>query len=317
MKTTNQEKSVGEQLKLAREAKDWTLEEAARRTKIKRDTLALLEANAFEKLASLTYARGFIRLYARELGLDGWALLKKLNLGQVAESLSMLELHPDDLESIPKRSQTPVATSQGIGLFVILAVLGIAAIVGLWQLYVIWPDLFPKEAEVAQLETRVVQEAQQIPEIKNVKPLTPGTIPVAQPLSPTPVLEAKPAVPVEQVSKPPEAVPIAAPVAQVAPPAAPETPVTSGNKLQLTANANAADADRWVRVVGLRAGKEVTLFEGTLAAAIVAPSSEQPWIADSFIVTFREASAVEVIYNGTNYGPYPKSGPQRISMPNP
>lgn len=320
MNTTKQDKSVGEQLRLAREAKGWSLDEVARRTKLKRSCLAALEENAFEKLPSLSNTRGFIRIYARELELDGWSLLKKLNLGVSQESLDMLELHPDDLESIPKRRQPSVATSQGIGLIVVLAVLGIAAVIGLWQLYVIWPDLFPKEKEVALLENQIVQEAQQIAEVKKNEPasgLSAADAPKAQPLKPTnSVNPAMPTPPSVAPALPAAAIPIAPPVAQVEPaPAVREDVATGANKLQLIADGNAAESDRWVRVVGVRAGKEITLFESILPAASVVPSQEQAWVADSFVVTFREASAVEVIYNGTNYGPYPKPGPQRVPMP--
>jgi cytoskeletal protein RodZ len=302
MKTAGQEKSIGEQLRIAREAKGWTLEEVARRTKLKRDALALIELDAFEKLPSLSYARGFIRIYARELGLDGWSLLKKLNVGVTEESLDMLELHPDDLEAIPKRSQPPLATSQGVGLFIMLGVLGVALVVGGLRLYEIWPDLFSKGNAVKAEEIKIVEKAPAVVVAPKVEPVVDEPVPKAKPVE-NPV----PAVPVA----PPVATPVTPPVAE---PVTPEVP-SGANKLQLIASGSVPQVDRWVKVVGIRGGKEITFFEDILPAAQTAPGAEQPWVADSFVVTFREASAVEVVYNGTNYGPYPKSGPQRVAMP--
>ncbi len=305
MKTVNQEKSIGEQLRTAREERGWTLEEVARRTKLKRDALALIELDAFEKLPSLSYARGFIRIYARELGLDGWSLLKKLNLGVTDESLDMLELHPDDLESIPKRSQPPRATSQGVGLVIVLGVLGVALIIGGMKLYEVWPDLFPEEKEVIAREADVVEKAVAAVDKSKEDSATVDGVPMAKPLENP--LPAKPIAPV------PSAVPVATPVTE--PAAAVVVPATGTNKLQLIASDSVPQVDRWVKVIGIRGGKEIVLFEDILPAAQTSPGVDQPWVADSFIVTFREASAVEVIYNGTNWGPYPKQGPQRVSMP--
>jgi cytoskeleton protein RodZ len=309
MKTERQEKSVGEQLRTAREAKGWTLEEAARRTKLKRDALALIELDAFEKLPSLSYARGFIRIYARELGLDGWSLLKKLNLGVSDESLELLDLHPDDLEAIPRRNQPPLATSQGVGLFIMLGILGVALIIGGLKLYEVWPDLFPEEKKVMAAEAEIVEKAQLLADVPRPASTTEEGVPQAKPLE-----NPKPA---EPILPPPSAVPVATPVAAPVVEAAPApAPVTGSNSLQLIASASVPQVDRWVKVVGIRGGREIIFFEDILPAAQTAPGVEQPWVADSFVVTFREASAVEVIYNGTNYGPYPKAGPQRVNMPN-
>ena len=61
-------KSVGKQLQEARVAKNWTPELAARETKIKVDRLRDLEADDYSHFTSPTYARGFVRTYARALG---------------------------------------------------------------------------------------------------------------------------------------------------------------------------------------------------------------------------------------------------------
>ncbi|MBO9601784.1 MAG: helix-turn-helix domain-containing protein [Novosphingobium sp.] len=61
---------VGETLRLAREAKGWTLAQVAAETRITQRHLALIEAGDFAALPGRTYAVGFSRTYAKMLGLD-------------------------------------------------------------------------------------------------------------------------------------------------------------------------------------------------------------------------------------------------------
>src|ERR1035437_5635602 len=72
-------KTVGKQLEEARLARNWTLQLASRETKIKVDRLRELEADDYSHFASPTYARGFVRTYARSLGLDEYKILRQLD----------------------------------------------------------------------------------------------------------------------------------------------------------------------------------------------------------------------------------------------
>ena len=63
--------SIGEQLREARHNKKASLEDAARSTKIKLEILENLEADEFDRLAAPMYTKGFLKLYAEYLGLDG------------------------------------------------------------------------------------------------------------------------------------------------------------------------------------------------------------------------------------------------------
>ena len=49
--------SIGAQLCEAREAKGWTVEEAAKRTKLKGDAIRKMEADEFELFPSISYPR--------------------------------------------------------------------------------------------------------------------------------------------------------------------------------------------------------------------------------------------------------------------
>ncbi|NQU10623.1 helix-turn-helix domain-containing protein [bacterium] len=67
--------SIGETLREARHRKQVELTDAARFTKIKPEILEQLEADDFSRLASPAYTKGFLKLYADYLGLDGQQLV--------------------------------------------------------------------------------------------------------------------------------------------------------------------------------------------------------------------------------------------------
>jgi len=302
------QKSIGEQLRSAREARGWTLGEAAKRTKVKLEQLEKLEKNQFDLLPSLAYARGFIRIYARELGLDGWALLRQFH-GEVDSGYDTLELQPQDLEAIPKKHQPSPATSQSVGLIIIVAVLLVALAIGSIQVYRQWEAGQERRAATApEMQTDLVTaEAAPSAPVAAQAPATPPKASVID--GPRPALAAQPVqVPEAAPATPPPAVPAAVPV--------PEPAAPSGSRtLQLQADPTAGENERWVRVIGLRNGQESTLFEGFLPPGQAIPESADLWRADQFIVTLREASAVDIIFDGTNFGRYDRPGVQRVSLP--
>ena len=60
----------GESLRQARELKGWSVAEVAAQLNLTQQRLAQLEAGAFEKLPGTTFARGYIRAYAKLLEMD-------------------------------------------------------------------------------------------------------------------------------------------------------------------------------------------------------------------------------------------------------
>lgn len=73
-----QDASVGEQLRLAREAAQLSLDEVAHALKFSPRQIESLEADNFAALPGATIVRGFVRSYARLLKLDADALLQQL-----------------------------------------------------------------------------------------------------------------------------------------------------------------------------------------------------------------------------------------------
>jgi cytoskeleton protein RodZ len=121
-------KTVGKQLQEARLAKNWTPELAARETKIKVDRLRDLEADDYTHFSSPTYARGFVRTYARALGLDEYKVLRQLD-NKLPEDDNASFVTESGLSYIPEPSKPARARSTGsnVGLYVVM-VLGCGVI---------------------------------------------------------------------------------------------------------------------------------------------------------------------------------------------
>jgi cytoskeletal protein RodZ len=115
---------LGETLQRARLARGVTLEEAERTTRISRRYLEALENEKFGLLPAPVYARGFLRTYARYLGLEPADLLPLFPVGYLDVPL---------LEPMPK-VRTPT-TWPGSGLLAagVVAVL-LVVVVGLYAL---------------------------------------------------------------------------------------------------------------------------------------------------------------------------------------
>ncbi|MCP9454905.1 MAG: DUF4115 domain-containing protein [Nitrospira sp.] len=62
--------SIGEFFKQVREAKGLTIDEVSSKTRIRADFVRALEEGNFSKLPDQVFAKGFVRSYARSLGLD-------------------------------------------------------------------------------------------------------------------------------------------------------------------------------------------------------------------------------------------------------
>jgi cytoskeletal protein RodZ len=150
---------VGERLRIAREAQGLTLEEIAASTRVPKRHLQTIERGSYDGLPAPTYSAGFIKIWARQLGLDGQALADEFRAemgGVSGTSTQTLPYEPAD----PRRTP-PV----GLALLALL----IAMVVGLGYLY--WRGTAEQPAQIA------TTGADQ----------TPGRpVPAAQPIQSTP-----------------------------------------------------------------------------------------------------------------------------------
>src|SRR5271155_1198714 len=131
-------KTVGKQLQEARLAKSWTPELAARETKIKVDRLRDLEADDYSNFSSPTYARGFVRTYARFLGLDEYKILRQLD-NKLPEDDSANIVTDTGVAYLPETSMPPRAAHRDYtGLYIVMglgAVVTLAIVVVLFEAY--------------------------------------------------------------------------------------------------------------------------------------------------------------------------------------
>jgi cytoskeleton protein RodZ len=113
-------KPVGKQLQEARLAKNWTPELAARETKIKVDRVLDLEADDYSHFTSPTYARGFVRTYARALGLDEYKILRQLD-NKLPDDDSANIVTDSGVAYLPETSLPPRAAHQDYtGLYIVM-----------------------------------------------------------------------------------------------------------------------------------------------------------------------------------------------------
>lgn len=311
---------LGAKLESGRKARGWSQQEAAKRTKLRADTIRRLENEEFDELPSLAYARGFIRIYARELGLDGHSLLKELD-GSAEDDFDINDLRPEDLESIPHRIQPPQLTPQTVGLVLIALVILMAVTVGVMGLFRYGPE---KSAEVARNISELVQPLEKATQEEIEEAQKKGGALKAEAVDSAPKALAADAAPkAEPVVLKAEA---AAPKAEAAVAADEGVPVVGGvpvavavpatNQLQFYAGPGVPEEKRWVRVLGKRGTEDVTLYEGTIPSGQVFPGEgTATWNADVFIILMQETQGIDIIFNGQNYGKYNQPGSQRFLIP--
>ena len=293
--------SIGSQLSVARLRHGWTVEEAAARTRLHANVIRNLEADRFDKLPSLAYIRGFLRIYSRELGLDTKAILREFQPNSAEAEDSILDLRPEMLESLPTRAAEPVVTSRKLGFGVLAgAAVFVLAVLGI-QMYRVWPVKSPKDPSTlapigadqktggpAQTEEAKAKSAGEEAFVKPAIPVKPAE-PAAQTQPPAPATTLPPVQSSDQA--PPK-------------PAVP-------HQLRIYAK-----KDTWVRIVAVQDGKEEVLFEDTIDEDEMMPRKrDDAWTGDSFIVTTREAADAEIIFNDSNFGTYEKPGPQTFRLP--
>ncbi|MHC8322126.1 RodZ domain-containing protein [Pseudomonas sp. GB2N2] len=111
----------GETLRQARESNGWSLAEVALKLNLTVNSLGNLEAGAFDKLPGHTFARGYIRAYAKLLGMDQTVLVQQFDQSTGTDSQG------SNVHSLG-RIEEPVRVSHTIlrivSLLLLLAVIG-------------------------------------------------------------------------------------------------------------------------------------------------------------------------------------------------
>ena len=308
----------GETLRQARESNGWSLAEVALKLNLTVTSLSNLEAGAFDKLPGHTFARGYIRAYAKLLGMDQTALVQQFDQSTGTDSQG------SNVHALG-RIEEPVRVSHTI-LRIVSLLLLIAVIGGG---FVWWQDqtsqrtkdltsLAPEHVEVEgadgttqihpidEPEDQAVAEGQAegttdlaLPqsettaESTGAEPAAPATAPAAPAATPTAPVHT-PAPVVAAPATPTANVP-ATPAPTVAAPVAPATPAPTAQTAAPVAGQGQVSvqfvADCWTQVAD---GTGKILFSGLKRKGDSLSVAGKP----PFAVRLGYARGAQVSYNG-------------------
>ena len=127
--------SLGSELQNARELRKITLEAISKKTRIPVKYLEAIEEDNFGIFPSHTYAKGFIRAYAKVVGLDAQVLTRQFNA----------EVIPEDVKIEPKNAEMDLEKNLG------------------WRPTLTRPPVFRKPDGDANLNLEIVEEGYQEP----------------------------------------------------------------------------------------------------------------------------------------------------------
>lgn len=172
--------AFGDRLRREREMRGITLDEITESTKISRRHLEALEGEHFDQLPGGVFNKGFVRAYARFLGIDGDQAVADYSAASneqpEPEDKFPLEIHEEPKRHLnPRRSRLPL-------------VFAIAALAGVLVGYMFWVKSRPHGAESATASTQPAP-----PAVTTTEPPVKDSAPVAE--SATPASNTAAAVP--------------------------------------------------------------------------------------------------------------------------
>jgi len=272
---------VGAGLRDVRERLGWKLPDVAESLRIRLEYLTAIEQGDLSTLPGPAYRAGFVRAYARILGLDGEEILRRFReAGELGETpnVSLKVLAPVPDRGVPRGA---------------LALVGMVAVVagyGLWYHFTaddrhLASKVPPVPAELAPLALPPVVKAT----------ATDTAAPVAKPDTPA----AQTAQTVPQAAQPaPQTATAPAPAAQTTPPpapaatpSAPAAPAAPGAGMVITAT-----QDAWVQVQDSTGN---ILFSKVLHAGDTWPVPQEAGLT----MTTGNAGGTEIVTNGTAGAP--------------
>ncbi len=268
--------SFGERMQREREMRGITLEEISESTKITSRCLRALEEEEFDKLPGGIFNKGFVRAYARFLGIDEDQAVADFVVASGGEQDQPL---PDPPEPRAVALGQRAEGHPNWRAFALLLLLLTTVVVAAWKL---GPAAFQRvfAAVTEQFNPRPALP----PAPPSVTPQSAPDLPAAAPLPPPaaaqkPMAKAKPVA--VAVGGPATAFPTtSAPAAAPSPPAPPRTFVVHIRATQ----------DAWVQIVA----------DGTLLSegVLVPPAEKRVRAAKEVVIKTGNAAGVEVSFNG-------------------
>lgn len=288
--------SFGERLQSKRETRGITLEEISKSTKISSRALRALEEEKFDKLPGGIFNKGFVRAYARHLGIDEDEAVADFIAASGGDKEQPLP-DPPVPRSVVLGQQRESRTNWRVPLAVALVL--VAAITTCWRL---GPIAFPRLSAIttrrkpktapppAPLASVAPQKAAEPPALHPTMPLPPPPADAPEKKAPE---QAKPVTVALEKAKP-VTVAMTAPATESATPLdkaeapPPETP-SSAFVVQVRAT-----KDAWVQIVA-----DGKLFsEGVL----VASAEKQVRATKEVVVKTGNAAGIKLFFNGKLQG---------------
>ncbi|MGY2177645.1 RodZ domain-containing protein [Pseudomonas azotoformans] len=257
----------GDTLRQARESNGWSLAEVALKLNLTTTSLGNLEAGAFDKLPGHTFARGYIRAYAKLLGIDQAILVQEF------DQFTGTDSQGSNVHGLG-RIEEPVRVSHTIlrivSLLLLIAVIGGGFVWWQDQTSQRTKDLTSNAMEHVEVESadgttqihpldepedQAVAESQAAPEAPaTTEQPAPETAPAATAAAPAPATPAAPAhAPAAPVQAPATPAPAAPAAPAISPPTTPAL-IAGDGRVQIT-----FVADCWTQVTD---GNGKVLFSG-------------------------------------------------------
>ncbi|MGY2274477.1 MULTISPECIES: RodZ domain-containing protein [Pseudomonas] len=257
----------GDTLRQARESNGWSLAEVALKLNLTTTSLGNLEAGAFDKLPGHTFARGYIRAYAKLLGIDQAILVQEF------DQFTGTDSQGSNVHGLG-RIEEPVRVSHTIlrivSLLLLIAVIGGGFVWWQDQTSQRTKDLTSNAMEHVEVESadgttqihpldepedQAVAESQAAPEAPaTTEQPAPETAPAATAAAPAPATPAAPAhAPAAPVQTPATPAPAAPAAPAISPPTTPAL-IAGDGRVQIT-----FVADCWTQVTD---GNGKVLFSG-------------------------------------------------------
>lgn len=290
--------AFGQQLMLAREKAGMTIDEAARALNLKEETVEAIEDSALDKLPPVAFVQGYIRTYARILGVSEEKILREFEKEVPHEIES--ELHPRSPSQGGANSQTPV-----IKLISVLIIV-LAALVLFYAVYSYYIERSQRVEQASQAaDNAIMQLPPEAPLIEQQAEITADES-LIEDTDPEPVEEqestagpveeqetaaeavAEPEVPsLQEPEIEPEEMPDE-PVSEETGPAPTPQPLTGGDILVLS-----AERESWAEIVD---ASDIQLFYG-----MIRPGRELNLTGQApFDVFLGNAPAISLSLNSTH-----------------
>ncbi len=279
---------LGEYLKQARKKKRLSLEQITSQTRIQEHHLQALESEDFANLPAKVFAKGFVRSYAKALGLDEEEAIQCF----LETSGTFYEQHQPEQPQPHVQVKLEAAHRQSINWNLVVVVLVVIAAGAVWyglpkQEHTTIDLSEPEIASSVETTQEPIPPASDPQEsIAPATPVDPAPTPPSSPIS-------VPALPAPNPIKTPPIEPIP-PTSSPAPPAV-ETTTDASHTLEIEATQLT-----WVVVQSDKQAPNEALLQ---------PGQRKTWKANKqFLLTLGNAAGVVIRLNGESQGPFGKPG---------